>query len=396
MANIKWTHILGVAVTVFFTALLLANPSVALSSAYSALILCGTNVIPALFPFFVCANMFLSLHVTAYLGHLLRPVMQPLFRVRAEGALAFVMGIISGYPIGAKITADLVEQGTIPRNQGERMLAFCNNSGPLFLLGAVGSGMLGNAKFGMLLYLAHFLSSITVGLTLRCFGSKETYRCASNTEASVSKPFGTILGDAISNAANSIFMVCGFVIIFQIFLAMLDNLGIVILLEHFMLRLHLPARLARPILYSFFEPTGGCRACAQSLGGSPLLCLMMISAAVGWSGLSIHLQVAAMVRHAGLRLHYYWGGKALQAIVAPFYTFLLMIGMGDAVSVFAPKPISLPGPLPLSLPRFMTLSVVYFLLGAALLLLFIFCVRCIYRRHKRFDSLMPKHSHALR
>ncbi len=379
MANIRWTHILGIAVTIFFTALLLANPSTALSGAHSALILCGTNVIPALFPFFVCSNMFLSLNVTAYLGHLLRPVMQPLFRVRAEGALAFVMGIISGYPIGAKVTADLVEQGAIPRLQGERMLAFCNNSGPLFLLGAVGSGMLGNAKFGILLYLAHFLSSITVGLTLRCFGSKETYRYASSTtDPSVPKPFGTILGDAIGNAANSIFIVCGFVIIFQIFLAMLDNLGIVILLEHFMLRLHLPACLARPILYSFFEPTGGCRACAQSLANSPLLCLMMISAAVGWSGLSIHLQVAAMVRHAGLRLHYYWTGKALQSIVAPFYTFLLMIGMGDSVSVFAPQAVSLPGPLPLSLPRLMMLSAIYFLLGATLLLLFVFCVRRIY------------------
>lgn len=382
MANIKWTHIFGIAVTIFFTALLLANPSVALSSAYSALILCGTNVIPALFPFFICSNMFLSLNVTAYLGYLLRPVMQPLFRVRAEGALAFVMGIISGYPVGAKVTADLVEQGAIPRAQGERMLAFCNNSGPLFLLGAVGSGMLGNAKFGILLYLAHFLSSITVGLTLRCFGKKETYCRTDTTNASMSKPFGTMLGDAISNAANSIFLVCGFVILFQIFLAMLDNLGIVVLLEHFMLRLHLPVSLARPLLYGFFEPTGGCRACAQSLASSPLLCLMVISAVVGWSGISIHLQVAAMVHRAGFRLHYYWAGKALQALVAPFYTFLLMIGMGDSISVFAPQPLSLPGPLPVPLPRLMMLSTLYFLLGVTLLLLFVFCARRIYTKLK--------------
>lgn len=382
MASIKWTHIFGIAVTVFFTSLLLAKPDIALSSAYNALILCGTNVIPALFPFFICSNLFLSLNVTEYLGTLLRPVMQPLFRVRAEGALAFVMGIISGYPIGAKVTADLVEQGAIPPAQGERMLAFCNNSGPLFLLGAVGSGMLGNPKFGILLYLAHFLSSFTVGLTLRFFGKKETQCHAAVVTAYNNKPFGAMLGDAIHNAANSIFIVCGFVIVFQIFLAMLDDLGLVVLVEHAMLRLHLPVDLARPLLYGFFEPTGGCRACAQSLADSPLLCLMMISAAVGWSGISIHLQVAAMVRHAGLRLHYYWIGKALQAVVAPFYTFLLMIWMGDSVSVFAPLPFSSPGPLPVSMPHLLVLSVLYFLLGMALLLLFICCARLVHGKLK--------------
>ncbi len=379
MARIKWGHLLSVIVTVFFIGLLLTKPDIALENAFQSLILCGTNVIPALFPFFVCANLFLSLHVTQYLGSLLRPIMQPLFRIRSEGALAFIMGIISGYPIGAKVTADLVAQGSIPRSQGERMLAFCNNSGPLFLLGAVGSGMLGSPKFGIILYASHFLSSLTVGLTFRSFGKKERDTPASCISQLEPKPFGSLLGDSISGAANTVFVVCGFVMLFQIFLAMLDHLGLIVLVEHIMLRLHLPAELARPIVFGFFEPTNGCRACAQYLAGSPLVCLTMISAIVGWSGISIHLQVAAMIHRAGLRLHYYWAGKLLQGIVAPFYTFLLLIWFGDSADVFSLQITALSGPHTLAISQLLLYSILYFLLSCALFV-FLLCALCLVRR----------------
>lgn len=383
MTHIKTATVFSVAATVTFTVLLLAAPSVTMSAASGALLLCGTNVIPALFPFLVCADLFLSLNVTAVFGKWMRPLMQPLFRVRAEGAIAFVMGIISGYPVGAKVTADLVRRGELPRVQGERLLAFCNNSGPLFLLGAVGSGMLGNPKLGVLLYAAHFLSSLTVGIALRCFVAPEPYRRIDPPEPMPPKPFGALLGDAVSHAADSIFTVCGFVILFQILLALAEHLGIVTLLEHLFLQAHLPHTVVRPLLYAMLEPTGACRACADIFADSPLLCLMLISAAVGWSGLSVHLQVAAVVRHADLRLHYYWLGKTLQALLAPFYTFLLLVWRGDTVSVFAPHPPALPNMLPLSLPRLCTLSVFYFLLGIVLLLAFIAAARLLRRVWRR-------------
>lgn len=377
MTHIKTVSVFSVAASVAFTALLVGAPSVTMSAASGALLLCGTNVIPALFPFLVCADLFLSLNMTAFLGNLLRPLMQPLFRVRAEGAIAFVMGIISGYPIGAKVTADLVCRGELPRTQGERMLAFCNNSGPLFLLGAVGSGMLGNSKLGILLYVAHFLSSLTIGIALRCFAKPEPSHSATPSTPPPSKPFGALLGDAVSHASDSIFTICGFVLLSQIVLALAEHLGIVTLLEHLFLRAHLPHIAARPLLYALLEPTGACRACADIFSDSPLLCLMLISAAVGWSGLSVHLQVAAVVRHAELRLHYYWLGKTLQAVLAPFYTFLLLVWRGDTVSVFAPH--ALPAPLSFSLPHLCTLSVFYFLFGVVLLLAFITAARFLHR-----------------
>ena len=63
--------------------------------------------------------------------------MRPLFGVPGEGAFALIMGTISGYPMGAKIVADLKEKESVNKVEAERLLAFTNNSGPLFVIGAV-------------------------------------------------------------------------------------------------------------------------------------------------------------------------------------------------------------------------------------------------------------------
>ncbi len=60
------------------------------------------------------------------------------------GAYAFVMGIISGYPVGAKIVTEFKNNGECSKAEAERLLSFTNNSGPLFIIGTVGIAMFGN------------------------------------------------------------------------------------------------------------------------------------------------------------------------------------------------------------------------------------------------------------
>ena len=61
--------------------------------------------------------------------------MRPIFNIPGEGAFPFVMGIISGYPMGAKIISKFKQQGICTNEEAERMLSFTNNSGPLFIIG---------------------------------------------------------------------------------------------------------------------------------------------------------------------------------------------------------------------------------------------------------------------
>jgi len=93
---------------------------------------------------------------------------------RGEGAFPFLMGIISGYPVGAKIVTKLRENNTCTKEECERLLAFTNNSGPLFIVGTVGISLIGDTTIGIILLIIHILASITVGILFRFWKSSNT------------------------------------------------------------------------------------------------------------------------------------------------------------------------------------------------------------------------------
>ena len=77
------------------------------------------------------------------------------------------MGIISGYPVGAKVVCNLYDNKICSKSEAERLIAFTSNSGPIFILGSVGISLLGNAQIGKILLIAHILSSLFVGIIFR-------------------------------------------------------------------------------------------------------------------------------------------------------------------------------------------------------------------------------------
>ena len=123
---------------VLFTISLVIFSKDNLSAAKDGLILWANSVVPALLPFFIATELLGYTNVITFLGKLLNRFMRPFFNVPGEGAFAFIMGIVSGYPIGAKIVTRFREDGTCTKEECERLLAFTNNSGPLFILGTVG------------------------------------------------------------------------------------------------------------------------------------------------------------------------------------------------------------------------------------------------------------------
>ncbi|MFR4562546.1 MAG: nucleoside recognition domain-containing protein [Flavonifractor plautii] len=118
-------------------------PGEAMSAMKDGLSLCGNVILPSLFPFFVLSSLVVELGMSRCLGRLFQPVMAPLFRVNGACASAVALGFIGGYPVGARTAIALYESGQCSRTEAERLLAFCNNSGPAFILGVVGTGVFG-------------------------------------------------------------------------------------------------------------------------------------------------------------------------------------------------------------------------------------------------------------
>ena len=105
-----------------------------ISAAKNGLILWVNSVIPSLFPFFIATELLSYTSVIPFLGSCLNFIMRPLFNVPGAGAFPFIMGIISGYPTGAKIVSNFKEDSICSDIEAERLLAFTNNSGPLFII----------------------------------------------------------------------------------------------------------------------------------------------------------------------------------------------------------------------------------------------------------------------
>lgn len=130
---------------VIFTICLVIFSKENLSATKTGLALWANSVVPALLPFFIATELLAHTNVTEIIGNLLNKYMKPIFNVPGIGAYAFVMGIISGYPVGAKIVTKFRQDGLCTEAEAERLLAFTNNSGPLFIIGTVGITMFGNA-----------------------------------------------------------------------------------------------------------------------------------------------------------------------------------------------------------------------------------------------------------
>ena len=137
--------------------LLIKNASSAIRYASDAIDLCLEMIVPTLFPFFICSGILIYSGFCELLAKAFQFCMYPLFRISPVGSSAFILGIVSGYPLGAVTAGELYANNYISKTEAERLLAFCNNSGPLFILGSVGIAIYSNIKYGIALYVAHIL-----------------------------------------------------------------------------------------------------------------------------------------------------------------------------------------------------------------------------------------------
>ncbi len=152
---------------VLFTIFLVVFSKSNLSAAKEGLSLFANSVLPSLLPFFIATELLSYTGIIEVLGRTLNRFMRPIFNVPGVGAFAFIMGIISGYPIGAKIVTNFRQNGICTKEEGERLLAFTNNSGPLFIIGTVGISLFFDTRTGILLFLSHILACISVGIVFR-------------------------------------------------------------------------------------------------------------------------------------------------------------------------------------------------------------------------------------
>ncbi|HEY8530993.1 MAG TPA: nucleoside recognition domain-containing protein [Limnochorda sp.] len=336
------------AVAVVLTVMVVLFPRSAFEASVDGLRLWFEVVLPALLPFFAMTQIMMGLGTVHFLGVCLEPVMRPLFRLPGAAAFAVAMGLVSGYPLGAKVTGDLRRNRLCTTVEAERLVAFANTADPLFMSGAVAVGMFGQAYLGAVFSLAHYASVVLVGLLMRYHGRNEPPPQAPpggqllqraldalyQARARDGRPFGQLFGDVVRDSMIQLLFIGGTIMVFSVLLRVATITGTVPwvaqnLVAPILGLVGLDPDLAHALAAGFFELDLGSRAAAQA--AAPLHDRAVVASAIlAWSGLSVHAQVAAMLHGTGCRMAPYVFARFLHGVLAALITVVAFKLMGGA------------------------------------------------------------------
>lgn len=244
------------------------------------------------------------------------------------------MGIISGYPTGAKIACEFRKNNVCSKEECERLLSFTNNSGPLFIIGTVGISMFKNTTIGILLFATHILASITVGIIFRfwkckngSFSNSYVSQKASNTNSIVTfSNLGEVLSQSITNSISTLLLIGGFIVIFSSIISIFKISGVFNFLTFIFSPvfelLNIDTSFIQALFTGLLEITNGISQISNIACKKLSLNILFTAFLLGFGGISVFLQVLSITSKTDLSIKPYVFGKLLQGTFATIYTFI--------------------------------------------------------------------------
>ena len=235
--------------------LMLLFPQPVFKGASSGLLLWFNVILPTLLPFMIVSNLLIGTRAIDAISKVFGPVMCRLFGVTRYGSFAIIAGFLCGYPMGGKVTADLVRKQYITWQEGQYLLSFTNNTSPMFIISYVVWQNLKDTSRTMPALLILILSPILCSFLFRIY-----YRPGARIHSSGCPPLpkaaaASLMDSCIMNGFETITKVGGYIMLFSILIALLQKLP----LDHFLFSL---------LLLPSLEVTNGI----------PLLCASPLSA----------------------------------------------------------------------------------------------------------------------
>lgn len=336
------TVLLATSVTMMAVGLIIF-PQESFEASKGGLNIWWTIVFPSLLPFLIFSELLISFGVVRFIGVMLEPFMRPLFRVPGVGGFVWAMGLASGFPAGAKFTVRLRQEEQLTRIEAERLVCFTNSSNPLFLFVAVAVGFFHNPHLGIILALSHYLGNICVGIIMRFYRWKEEKSHAKvltklpsirqafsqmhRTRIKETRPFGSLLGDAVLSSIQTLLMIGGFIILFSVVNKLLFHMNITGLLASgvggILHIFNFPDSLSLPFISGMFEMTLGSKLTSTVEEATLFQQTVMTSFILAFNGFSIQAQVASIIAATDIRFTPFFLARIAHGLLASIITILL-------------------------------------------------------------------------
>lgn len=307
----KYSSALILILVIFLFIIFLAFPEQSSASAKKSIFICLETLIPSLFPFFVLSSLAVSLGFSKLIGNVFSRFMRPLFKCSPKTASPFVLGLLSGFPVGASTSVKLYKNGEISRGDCSKSLAFSNNPSVGFVVSVAGAGILKDVRVGWILYISLTLASVFSGMiTCRLFPEDKFMLEKSGVkevEISVLQKFLFAVRDGGAGVLN----VSAFVVFFSVVCGVVGDV------------LHIPYPFSS-LLFGFFEISSGISSINPYLL-SFTQNAVIAAAVLAWSGLSVHSQVLFSVADTDVSPFPYLFSKMLTTVLSVLFTFVLIL-----------------------------------------------------------------------
>ncbi|MCQ4688780.1 transporter [Clostridium sp. SL.3.18] len=290
--------------------LMLLFPQPVFKGASSGLLLWFNVILPTLLPFMIISNLLIGTRAIDAISKVFGPVMCRLFGVTRYGSFAIIAGFLCGYPMGGKVTADLVRKQYITWQEGQYLLSFTNNTSPMFIISYVVWQNLKDTSRTMPALLILILSPILCSFLFRIY-----YRPGARIHSSGCPPLpkaaaASLMDSCIMNGFETITKVGGYIMLFSILIALLQKLP----LDHFLFSL---------LLLPSLEMTNGIPLlCTSPLSADA--CFVLSLALTSFGGWCSVAQTRSMVQGTRLPITPYIIEKLITTLVTSLlaYTYI--------------------------------------------------------------------------
>ena len=298
-----------------FLILLLFCSKDCISLSTNGLLIWYRNMIPSLFPFMVLSGFMVRTGLSIKIGQLLHPILSFLFPLPSQMLYVIFMGFLCGFPMGAKIITDMLDKEQLSLKEGEYLLAFCNNIGPLYMLGYVIPLFNYNNIWQILGYM--YLIPFSYGILLRYFYAKSFTKqavmaCSYKKTIPIRTNYISCFQHSLSSAIEQITMLGGCMIFFNCLLIFPKQLNM--FLSNIVPASSLTFLIS--IISSVFEIGGGLQQLSSVATNSVsdthfFLPLSLLT----FGGFSCIMQTCFILKNTGLKIHTYVMHKLLQSCI---------------------------------------------------------------------------------
>lgn len=303
-------NLAGAGIVLLF-AFMLMSPKAVFNGASEGLLLWFQIILPTLLPFIMITNLLVYTDSIHYISRIFGRLLSCIFKVSENGSFAVIAGFLCGYPMGAKVAADLIIGRYITEGEGKYLLSFCNNTSPVFIMNFIIWKTLGREDLLIPSILILLGTPMLLSFVFRRFYLKgEKYFCNQKKETRNRKKWNfQVVDTCIMDGFETITKVGGYIIVFSVILSLFQSLP----LKPVLLQILLPS----------LEVTNG----IAIIGKSKVIFDLQYPAIIGltsFGGFCAAAQTQCMIQKTNISIFPYIIEKLVTAVVASLIAFLYL------------------------------------------------------------------------